>query len=105
LTDRPFSVGDRVLVAGPAGQVIGEVLQVATPAEMPPIEGAPPPEDVRSILREWRVDLILLIGHRYDDQQVCFFAFHNPDGWTDLHGQKLTVLKGYAVGLPLTTEN
>jgi len=29
------------------------------------------------------VDLVLLIAHKHDNRDVCFFAFHNPNGWVD----------------------
>ncbi len=50
-----------------------------------------------TVMREQHVDLILLIQHKHDDQDVCFFAIHNPNGWTDLRGQELNVLKGYNI--------
>ncbi len=102
---RKFAVGDRVLVSGPPGEVIGEVLDASTPDEMPDLGPGSCSKEAKDAMREQHVDLILLIGHRHDDQQVCFFAIHSPNGWTDLHGQRLAVLKGYAVELPLTTEN
>ena len=42
---------------------------------------------------------VLLIAHKHEDREVCFFAVHNQDGWVDLHGQELTVLKGYKGGV------
>jgi hypothetical protein len=39
---RSFEIGDRVLVTGPPGEVIGEVLGVATPNQAPDIEGLLP---------------------------------------------------------------
>jgi len=86
-----FAVGDRVLIAGPAGEVIGEVLKVATPEALPQIEGAPPAKEVQTILREWHVDLLLLITHKHGGEDVCFFALRLPGGWRDLHGQDLQV--------------
>ena len=39
--DRPaYAVGDRVLVDGLPGEVLGEVLQIAAPEDVPQIEGA-----------------------------------------------------------------
>ncbi|MCL4395986.1 MAG: hypothetical protein M1482_14490 [Chloroflexi bacterium] len=102
---RRFAVGDIVVVSGPPGEVIGEVLDASTPDEMPDLGPGSCSKEAKDAMREQKVDLILLMGHQHDDQQVCFFAVHNPNGWTDLHGQKLTVLKGYAVEVPLTTEN
>jgi len=71
--------------------VTGEVLQVSAPEEMPHIEGAPPAKDVHAILREWHVDLVLLIAHKHEGQDVCFFALRHPVGWRDLHGTDIQV--------------
>jgi hypothetical protein len=95
---RVFAVGDKVLISGPPGEVVGEVLEAVTPDEMPDLGLGSFSTEARELMREMRVDLILLIGHKHDDRDVCFFAVHNPDGWVDLHGQRLTVLKGYMVG-------
>ena len=101
-----FEKGDVVLVEGPPGRVLGEVLDASTPDEMPDLGPGSASKEAMDVMREMRVDLILLIGHKHEDRDVMFFAVHNPDGWHDLHGQKLTVLKGYAVELsPLTTNN
>jgi hypothetical protein len=105
LTINSFSQGDTVLVTGMAGDVIGEVLEAASLDAMPDLGPGSFSKEAKAVMREMRVDLILLIGHKHDDRDVCFFAVHNPDGWVDLHGQKLTVLKEYAVAIPLTTDN
>lgn len=107
MTDKSlcFVVGDTVLVSGPPGEVLGQVLEAASPGEMPDLGPGSFSKEAKDVMREMRVDLILLIGHKHDDREVCFFAVHNPDGWVDLHGQKLTVLKGYPVVIPLTTDN
>lgn len=90
--DRPaFAVGDGVLVAGAPGEVIGEVLQLVAPEDMPQIEGAPPAKVVQAFLREWRVDLLVLIAHKREGQEVCFFALRHPGGWRDLRGQDIQV--------------
>ncbi len=86
-----ISKGDRVLVAGMPGEVIGEVLEAATPDEMPDLGPGSFSKEAKDLMREMRVDLILLIGHKHDGRDVCFFAVHNPDGWFDLHGQKLAI--------------
>jgi hypothetical protein len=88
-----LAAGDRALVIGPPGEVTGKILQVAAPEEMPQIQGAPPAEDVQAILREWHVDLLLLIAHKHEGQGVCFFALHHPGGWRDLNGQDISVTK------------
>jgi hypothetical protein len=93
----PFSKGDTVLVTGMAGDVIGEVLEAASPDEMPDLGPGSFSKEAMDVMREMGVDLILLIGHKHDGGAVCFFAVHNPDGWADLRGQTLTVLKGYPV--------
>ena len=106
MTDKAsyFVVGDTMLVSGPPGEVLGEVLEAASPNEMPDIGPGSFSMEAKDVMREMHVDQILLMGHKHYGREVCFFAVHNPDGWTDLHGQKLTVLKGYAVDLPITTE-
>ncbi len=90
-----WHVGDRALVSGPPGEVIAEVLAFAAPADLPLIDGAPPPEEVRAIMREWGVDLVLLLAHPHDGADVCFYALHytlgDRAGWRDLHGQDLEV--------------
>jgi hypothetical protein len=107
MTDKAsyFVVGDTVLVSGPPGEVLGQVLEAASPDEMPDLGPGSFSKEAKDVMREMHVDLILLIGHKHDDREVCFFAVHNPAGWVDLHGQKLTVLKGYPVVMPLTTDN
>ncbi len=96
---KPFEKGDIVHVAGPPGEVIGEVLEAATPDEMPDLGPGSKSEEVLDLVREMRVDLILLIAHRHDDCTVCFWAVHNPGGWVGLQSQELTVLKGYRGGV------
>jgi len=100
-----FEAGDVVMVDGPPGRVFGEVLDASTPDEMPDLGPGSCSKEALDLMREMHVDLILLIGHKHEGRDVMFFAVHNPDGWHDLHGQKLTVLKGYAVELPLATDN
>jgi hypothetical protein len=89
----PFNAGDRIIVTGPPGEVTGEVLGVATPDEAPHIEGAPVAEVIKDILREFKVDLLLLIAHKHDGRDVCFFARRHPGGWRDLHGQDIQIAK------------
>jgi len=100
-----FEKGDVVLVEGPPGRVLGEVLDASTADEMTDLGPGSASKEALDTMREMNVDLILLVGHKHNNQEVCFFAVHNPNGWTDLHGQKLTVLKGYLVELPLNTNN
>ena len=64
---------------------------MAAPEDMPQIEGAPPAKEVQAILREWHVDLLLLIAHKHEGQDVCFFALRHPGGWRDLRGQDIQV--------------
>ena len=84
-------MGDRVLIVGPPGEVTGDVLQVAKPETMPQIEGAPPAKEVQAILREWQIDLLILITHKHEGQDVCFFALRHPGGWRDLRGQDIEI--------------
>jgi hypothetical protein len=95
----PFNAGDRVVVTGPPGRVVGEVLEAATPNKMPDLGPGSRSLEAMDLIREMRVDLVLLIGHVHDGKQVCFFALHNPSGWVDLRGQTLTLLKADAGGL------
>jgi hypothetical protein len=87
-----------VLVNGPSGEVIGEVLEAATPDQLPDLGPGSASNEVLGVMREMRVDLVLLIAHRHEGRKVCFFALRNPGGWVDLHGQELRVLKGYRAG-------
>ena len=99
MTPKPFEKGDIVVVTGPPGEVIGEVLDASTPDEMPDLGPGSASKEAVDVMREMRVDLVLLIAHQHEGQEVCFFAVHNPDGWADLHGQKLRVLRGYRGGM------
>lgn len=89
----PFAVGDRVLVAGPPGQVVGEVIEAATPDEMPDLEPASGSHEAKQIMHEWRVDFLVVIRHQHDGQLVDFFALHYPGGWRDLRGQDLWITR------------
>ena len=100
-----FEAGDVVMVDGPPGRVFGEVLEASTPEEMPDLGPGSCSKEALDLMREMHVDLILLIGHKHVGRDVMFFAVHNPDGWHDLRGQKLTVLKGVLVEIPLTSNN
>ncbi len=91
---KPFAKGDTVLVAGPPGDVVGEVLEAASPDEMPDLGPGSCSREALDVMREMRVDFMLLIVHLHDGKPVCFWAVHNPDGWIDLHGQRLTIRKG-----------
>ena len=59
-----FETGDVVLVDGPPGQVLGEVLHASTPDEMPDLGPGSCSKETLDLMREMRVDLILLIGHK-----------------------------------------
>jgi hypothetical protein len=98
MTPKHFEKGDIVLVNGPPGGVIGEVLHASTPDELPDLGPGSASKEALAVMREMRVDLVLLIAHKHEGREVCFFAVHNADGWVDLHGQELTVLKGYKGG-------
>jgi len=94
---KPFEKGDVVLVAGSPGRVLGEVLEASSPDEMPDLGPGLCSKEALDLMREMQVDLMLLIAHQHDGRAVCFWAVHTPDGWVDLHGQSLTVLKRYPV--------
>lgn len=96
---KPFDKGDAVIVEGPPGRVIGVVLEAASPDDMPDLGPGTCSKEALDVMREMHVDLMLLIAHQRDRRPVCFWAVHKPDGWVDLHGQRLTVLKGYPVAL------
>jgi hypothetical protein len=99
MTPKPFEKGDVVLVKGPPGDVMGEVLDASTLDELPNLGPGSASMEALDVMREMQVDLVLLIAHKHDDRDVCFFAFHNPGGWVDLHGQTITVLKSYRGGI------
>ncbi len=90
---RSFSAGDMVTVSGPPGTVVGEVLEAASPDEMPELGPGSFSKEVKDVMHEMHVDLMLLIGHRHSDKPVCFWAVHTPGGWFDLHGQRLHILR------------
>lgn len=92
--EKPFAVRDRVLVSGGTGEVIGEVIEAATVDEMPDLGPGSLSKEAKDVMREMRVDFVLLIGHRHNGRAVCFWAVRNPTGWLDLHGQKLVIRKG-----------
>jgi hypothetical protein len=92
--ERPFAVGDRVLVSGVSGEVIGEVIEAATVDEMPDLGPGSLSKEAKDVMREMLVDFVLLIGHPHSGRAVCFWAVRNPTGWLDLHGQKLVIRKG-----------
>ena len=91
--ERPFAVGDRVLVAGPPGQVVGEVIEAATPYEMPDLGPESVSHQAKQIMHEWRVDFLVVIRHKHDGQLVGFFALRHPGGWRDLRGQNLQIAR------------
>jgi hypothetical protein len=91
--ERPFAVGDRVLVTGPPGQVVGEVIEAATPYEMPDLGPESVSHQAKQIMHEWRVDFLVVIRHEHDGQMVGFFALHHPGGWRDLRGQDLQIAR------------
>ena len=78
---------------------MGEVLDASTLDELPDLGPGSASKEALDVMREMHVDLVLLIAHKHDNRDVCFFAFHNPSGWVDLHGQTITVLKGYRGGM------
>ena len=92
---KPFEEGDLLLVSGPPGEVLGTVLHASTVEEMPDLGQGSDSKHALDIMREMQVDLMLLIEHLLNNKPVCFWAVHNPNGWVDLRGQKLTIQKTY----------
>jgi predicted amidophosphoribosyltransferase len=93
IAERPFAVGDRVLVMGPPGEVLGEVIEAATPNEMPDLGPESASHQAHQIMHGWRVDFLVVIRHEHQGQLVGFFALHHPGGWRDLRGQYLRITK------------
>ena len=94
-----MTAGDTVRISEPRrGAVIGSVLHVATPAELPTLGAEWDPlkvRQVREILREWDVTHIVLLTHVHvtptGPREAAFFAFEIAGQWRDLHGQLLTI--------------
>lgn len=76
----PFHVGDLVVISGPPGELVGEVLAATTPYEMPEIGGPQFTHQVRQIMHEWRIDSFCMIGHEHNGQPVMFTALRHPGG-------------------------
>ena len=91
--DRPFVVGDRVLVVGPPGELVGAVIEAATPYEMPDLGPRSASHQARQVMYEWQVDFLIVILHKHDNRIVGFFALRHPGGWRDLRGHDLTITK------------
>jgi hypothetical protein len=84
--------GQRVRITGPAGSVHGQVLETATPPQLPDIHGAPAVKLVREILDEWGVhQLAMLTYTAAGNQAVMFLALLTDHGWRDLRGRPLTI--------------
>lgn len=86
--------GQRVKISGAAGEVIGEVAELETPATLPTVPGFSHPlmANLRAILAEGEVDLVAML--RYTSERgtpLVFAALHSPAGWRDLRGQELTL--------------
>ena len=91
MTRNPIEKGDIVLVNGPPGEVIGEVLHASTLDELPDLGPGSASKEALDVMREMRVDLVLLIAHKHEGRDACFFAVHNQDG-------RVRVVKGYRGG-------
>lgn len=91
--ERPFTEGDHVLVQGPPGDVIGEVVHACTPYEMPHLGPGSHSHEAHQLMHEWKVDFLVLINHPHDERERCFFALRHPGGWRDLRGQDLVITK------------
>jgi hypothetical protein len=91
--ERPFAAGERVLIVGPPGESVGEVIEAATPYEMPDLGPESASHQAHQIMHEWQVDFLVVIRHEHHGQMVVFFALHHPGGWCDLRGQNLQITK------------
>lgn len=84
--------GDRYRVSGAAGVDECVVLQVSEPDQLPEIEGLGfGVADVVAILREFEVDLLVLLGGRLSaPAPVCFFVFRLATGeFRDVQGESV----------------
>jgi hypothetical protein len=94
-----MSPGDRVHVSGAAGSVIGEVISVASPWELPDLpelEAGP----ARGVLLEWGIVSVAMIGYNRPPR-VVFAALELNDGrWFDLRGQELSISPAAAPAQP-----
>lgn len=87
-----LQAGQRVRITGAAGSVYGQVLETATPPQLPSIQHAPAVELVRAILDEWGVhQLAMLTYTTAAGQPVMFLALSTSHGWRDLKGRRLTI--------------
>ena len=70
MTPKHFEKGDIVLVNGPPGEVIGEVLHASTPDELPDLGPASASKEALDldVMREMRVHLVFLIADEHDDR-------------------------------------
>jgi hypothetical protein len=91
--ERPFAQGDRVLVQGENGEVVGEVMHAATPHEMPHLGQGSSSHEAHQVMHEGLVDFLVLIKHPHDEGDLFFFALRHPGGWRDLQGQELQITK------------
>jgi hypothetical protein len=80
----------RVLVHGDAGDVIGQVVDVCTPDELPLGPGHPTGEFI-SVLKEMNVSHLAHILYHCGDVDVMFTALAIDGEWYDLHDQHLTL--------------
>jgi hypothetical protein len=91
--ERPLTQGDRVLVRGLPGDVVGEVIHACTPYEMPDFGPGSHSHEARQLMDEWKVDFLVLVRRPHGDREQCFFALRHPGGWRDLRGQDLQITK------------
>ena len=92
-SERPFAEGDRVLVQGANGEVVGMVAHAATPYEMPHLGPGSSSHEAHQLMHEGDVDFLVLIQHQHAEDDLMFFALHHPGGWRDLQGQDLRITK------------
>lgn len=94
--NKVIKTGDLLVVSGTRGTVDATAVNVATPAEMPAIPGAPDADLVRAILAEKDVSRVALIGYTTAaGEALAFFAFFGHhlgrETWFDLQGQLLEI--------------
>jgi len=89
-----LKIGDRVIVSGPPGDVVGEVMHIAAPDELPDLGPGTNSAEARAIIHEMGVDLVAAITHLHNDEPVMFCALHLSDeSWRDLRGQPLRITR------------
>ena len=93
LCARTLEIGDTVTVSHPAeGSVKGYVVETATPAQLPAIEGAPSPDSVREIMKEFGIVQVAFISYELAGERILFAALGDGGGrWCDLERKSLEI--------------